>query len=145
MAIQLPSLNTTEKTSNIVSNFFGSGLALVQGYATVKQVGIAQKTWEIEQMKTANIVATLGTESTRNVAQAGYFNQGAAILADVRQNNSNLITVRNQLILKLTTCTDPTERANTLSTIGAINESLGANNVVVGATLNSGATAQQIQ
>jgi hypothetical protein len=145
MAIQLPSLDKTEKTSNIVSNFFGSGLAVVQAVAVVQQVGIARQNQAVEKMKAANIVATLGTESTRNTAQATYFNAGAAILADVHQNNANLIAVRNQLLLKLTTCTDPTERANTLSTIGAINESLGANNAVVGATLNGGAAAQKIQ
>jgi len=145
MAIQLPSLNTTEKTSNIISNFAGSGLAFVQGIATVQQVGIARQNLTVEQTKTAHIVATLSTEANRNTAQATYYTQGSAILADVRQNNANLIAVRNQLLLKLTTCTDPTERANTLSTITAINQSLGANNTVVGSTLNSGAAAQQIQ
>lgn len=131
--------------TGITADLTGSGLAILQGFATIKQVGISQKTLEVEQYKAANVVATLGTESTRNTAQAAYFNQGAAILADVHQNNANLIAVRNQLLLKLTTCTDPTERANTLSTITAINQSLGANNAVVGSTLNGGAAAQQIQ
>lgn len=138
-------INRVKVVTGISADLTGSGLAVLQGFATVKQVGIAQKTLEVEQQKAAHVVAALGTESTRNAAQAAYFNTGAAILADVHQNNANLIAVRNQLLLKLTTCTDPTERENTLSTITAINQSLGANNAVVGATLNNGATAQQVQ
>lgn len=138
-------LDRVKVGTGISADLTGSGLAILQGFATVKQVGISQKTLEVEQNKAAHVVAALGTESTRNAAQASYFNQGAAILADVRQNNASLITVRNQLLVKLTTCTDPTERANILSTITAINQSLGANNAVVGSTLNNGAAAQQIQ
>ena len=145
MAIQLPSLNTTEKTSTIVSNFFGSGLAVVQGVATVIQLGIAKKTQAVEQYKAANVVATLGTESTRNTAQAAYFTTGASILEDVRQSNRGLIAVRNQLLMKLTTCNDPAEKAEIMKTINSFNESLSANNSVVGATLNGGSAAQQIQ
>ena len=131
--------------SDITANLTSSGLAFVQGAATIQQLSVAKETLKVEQNKAAHVVAALGTESTRNAAQAAYFNTGAAILADVHQNNANLIAVRNQLLLKLTTCTDPTERENTLSTITAINQSLGANNAVVGATLNNGATAQQVQ
>ncbi len=136
---------TVRVGSEITSNFTGSGLAVLQGAATIQQVSIAKRTLATEEKKTAHIVATLSTEANRNNAQAIYFSTGAAILADIQQNNANLIVVRNQLILKLTTCTDPTERANTLSTIAAINQSLGANNAVVGSTLNNGANAQQIQ
>lgn len=137
-------LDRVDRVGSISYNFTGSGLAVLQGIATIKQVGIAKETLKVEQTKAANVVAALGTESTRNAAQAAYFNQGALVLADVRQNNTNLIAVRNQLIAKLTTCTDKVERENILSTITAINQSLGANNMVVGATLNNGASAQQI-
>lgn len=130
--------------SEITNNFTGSGLAVLQGAATVYTLKISKENLKVEQNKAVNIVATLGTEAKRNTAQAIYYTQGAAILADIHLSNAGLISVRNQLLLKLATCTDPTERANTLSTIGAINESLGANNAVVGATLNNGAAAQQI-
>jgi hypothetical protein len=138
-------LDRVKVGKGISSDLTSSGLAIVQGAATIYQLRIANETHTVEKNKAAHVVATLGTESTRNVAQANYFTAGAAILEDVRQNNANLIVVRNQLHLKLTTCTDPTERANILSTIAAINQSLGANNSVVGATLNGGAAAQQIQ
>ena len=144
MAIQLPSLNTTEKTSTIVSNFFGSGLAVVQGVATVIQLGIAKKTQAVEQYKAANVVATLGTESTRNLAQAGYFNQGTIILANIQQDSAGLLDTRRQLIVKLATCENDAERKNIEATIAVINKSLGANNLAVGATLNNGVAAQQI-
>ena len=146
MAIQFPSLDRTKVGTGIFADITGGGLAVFQGWATYEQVKTSKQTLAIERQKAAHVVATLGTESTRNTAQAAYFNQGALILADVRQNNANLTNVRNQLILKLaTSCTDQTERENILSTISAINQSLGANNAVVGSTLNNGAAAQQIQ
>lgn len=143
MAIQFPSLNNTEKTSTIVSNFFGSGLALVQGVATVKQLGISQKTLAVEQYKAANVVATLTSEANRNNAQTTYFYHGAIILANIQQDSAGLLDTRRQLIVKLATCENDAERKNIEATIAVINQSLGANNLAVGATLNNGAAAQQ--
>lgn len=129
--------------TGITADLTGSGLAILQGFATVKQVGISQKTLEVEQYKAANIVVTLGTEANRNNAQATYFSQGAAILANIQQDSAGLFATRSQLIVKLATCTNADERKNLESTIKMINESLGANNLAVGATLNNGAAAQQ--
>lgn len=131
--------------TGITADLTGSGLAILQGFATVKQVGISQKTLEVEQYKAANVVATLTTEGNRNNAQAIYFTQGATILANIQQDSAGLLETRRQLIVKLATCGNDVERKNLEATIAVINQSLGANNLAVGATLNNGAAAQQIQ
>jgi hypothetical protein len=140
---QSTNLDRVKVATGITYDVTGSGLAISQVYATIKQVGISQKTYEVERMKAANIVATLGTESTRNLAQAGYFNQGTIILANIQQDSAGLLDTRRQLIVKLATCENDAERKNIEATIEVINKSLGANNLAVGATLNNGAAAQQ--
>ena len=137
-------LDRVKVGTGISSDLTSSGLAIVQGAATVIQLGIAKKTQAVEQYKAANVVATLGTESTRNLAQAGYFNQGTIILANIQQDSAGLLDTRRQLIVKLATCENDAERKNIEATIAVINKSLGANNLAVGATLNNGVAAQQI-